>query len=69
MALTDKGQEVVGKVKAHYAMLLPQYGRDTFERTVFDLGKITASVICYAIGNPSGDDIADMIRQGYGNHD
>ena len=63
--LTDKGQKTMLRLKARYNDLKPGYGPNTFDRVVFENGKVPASMIFYAIGNPTQDDMDDMVRQGY----
>lgn len=65
ITLTNKGQKTMLRLKARYNDLKPEYGRNTFDRVVFENGKVPASMICYAIGNPTQDDMDDMVRQGY----
>lgn len=65
LQLTPKGTSALIRIKARYNALLPEYGRNTFDRVVYEMGNISASMIIYAIGVPSDDDKADLIRDGY----
>lgn len=63
--LTDTGATSVSMLRGRAANLEPMYGRNTFDRVAFENSHIPASVIVYAIGNPSDDDLIDMCKQGY----
>ena len=65
MKLTSKGTGVVVKIKARARLLRPEYGDNTMERCIFEFGNVPASVIMYAFGQASKEDVDDMIRQGY----
>lgn len=65
IALTEKGQKTMLRLKERYNDLKLEYGQNTFDRVVFENGKVLASMVIYAIGNPTPDDIDDMVRQGY----
>ena len=65
ITLTEKGQQAMLKIKARYNDLKPEYGQNTLQRVVFENGNVPASMIIYAIGNPTQDDMDDLVRQGY----
>lgn len=66
--LTAKGHTAVSRVKTTYANLLTEgyTHQNAFDRTAHDrCGNVPASVIIFAIGTPSNDDLDDMRKQGY----
>ena len=65
ITLTEKWQQSLLKIKARYNDLKPEYGKNALQRVVFENGKVPASMIFYAIGNPTQDDMDDLVRQGY----
>ena len=65
ITLTEKGQQALLKIKARYNDLKPEYGQNALQRVVFENGEVPASMIIYAIGNPTQDDMDDLVRQGY----
>ena len=65
ITLTEKGQQALLKIKARYNDLKPEYGQNALQRVVFENGEVLASMIIYAIGNPTQDDMDDLVRQGY----
>ena len=65
MKLTSKGTTIVVKIRARASLLRPEYGNNTMERCIFEFGKVPASVIMYAFGQVSKEDVDDMVRQGY----
>ena len=65
ITLTEKGQQALLKIKARYNDLKPEYGQNALQRVVFENGKVPASMIIYAIGAPTQDDIDEMVREGY----
>ena len=65
MKLTSKGTTIVVKIRARVSLLRPEYGNNTMERCIFEFGKVPASVIMYAFGQASKEDVDDMVRQGY----
>ena len=65
MKLTPKGTTIVVKIRARASLLRPEYGNNTMERCIFEFGKVPASVIMYAFGQASKEDVDDMVRQGY----
>jgi len=65
ITLTEKGQQALLKIKARYNDLKPEYGQNALQRVVFENGEVPASMIIYAIGTPTQDDIDEMVREGY----
>lgn len=65
MKLTTKGAATVTQVKSKFANLQPTYGKNAFDRVAFELPNVPAYLIFFAIGTPSHDDFAQMIKNGF----
>ena len=69
ITLTEKGQDAMLKIKSRYNDIKHTYGQNTLQRVVFENGKVPSAMIFYAIGNPTQDDIDEMVRNGYAQND
>lgn len=63
--LTEKGKEVVARIRANYNAIFHIFGRNAVDRVIYENGEMPYSVIMYAIGTTNKGDLEDMVAQKY----